>query len=68
MFVGWVWQRSRWLPIPDRRIVRLVFVAFAGHAFTDNLLISTPACVLLTFAAAVFCRVESALPDGASQA
>ena len=68
MFAGWVWQRSRWLPIADRRIVRLVFVAFAGHAFTDNLLISTPACVLLTFAAAVFCRVESALPDGASQA
>jgi O-antigen ligase len=54
MFAGWVWMRSRALPVPTRRIIRLVFLAFAGHAFTDNLLISTPACVLMTFAAAVF--------------
>ena len=58
MFAGWVWQRSRLLPAAERRIMRLVFLAFAGHAFTDNLLISTPACVLLTFAAAVFARGE----------
>ncbi len=54
MFATWVWMRSRALPVPTRRIIRLVFLAFAGHAFTDNLLISTPACVLMTFAAAVF--------------
>ena len=67
MFAIWVWQRSRLLPAAERQIMRLVFLAFAGHAFTDNLLISTPACVLLTFAAAVFARGEapgeSPLPD-----
>ncbi len=30
--------------------------AFAAHAFTDNVLISTPACVLFAFATAVFAR------------
>ena len=68
MFAVWVWLRSRALPAAERRIMRLVFLAFAGHAFTDNLLISTPACVLLTFAAAVFSRAESALPDAAREA
>ena len=36
--------------------MRLVFIAFAGHAFTDNVLISTPACVMFAFATAVFAR------------
>jgi hypothetical protein len=35
-----------------------VFLAFAAHAITDNVLISTPACVLFTFAAAVFASSE----------
>ena len=48
--------------------MRLLFLAFAGHAFTDNMLISTPACVLFTFVAAVFARGESALPDAVGQA
>lgn len=72
MFTAWVWLRSRPLPVAERRIMRLVFLAFAGHAFTDNLLISTPACVLLTFATAVFARgewhSESALPDAMPRA
>jgi len=34
--------------------MRLVFIAFAAHAATDNVLISTPASVLFTFVAAVF--------------
>jgi hypothetical protein len=34
--------------------MRLVFLAFACHAVTDNVLISTPACVFFAFAAAVF--------------
>ena len=35
----------------------------AGHAFTDNVLISTPACVLFAFTAAVFARVEQPCPE-----
>jgi hypothetical protein len=34
----------------------LAFIAYAGHASTDNVLISTPACVLFAFVAAVFAR------------
>ena len=36
--------------------MRLVFLAFAAHAYTDNVLISTTACVFFTFATAVFAR------------
>jgi hypothetical protein len=42
--------------IAERAIMRLVFVAFACHACTDNVLISTSACVLFAFCAAVFAR------------
>jgi O-antigen ligase len=63
MFAVWVWRRTRALPRAEARIMQMVFLAFAGHAFTDNLLISTPACVLMTVAAAVFAGAESALPD-----
>lgn len=52
----WVRQHTALLCRSDRAIMRLVFVAFAAHAFTDNVLISTPACVLFTFATAVFAR------------
>jgi O-antigen ligase len=52
----WVRQHTAPLCRPERVIMRLVFVAFAVHAFTDNVLISTPACVLFTFATAVFAR------------
>ena len=47
---------TRRLPASDRRIIRLAFVAYAGHAATDNVLISTPACVLFAFVTAVFAR------------
>jgi hypothetical protein len=33
-------------------------MAFAGHAVTDNLLISTPACVMFAFVTAVFARAR----------
>jgi len=56
MMVLWVRQHTATLCQSDRTIMRLVFIAFAAHAFTDNLLISTPACVLFTFAVAVFAR------------
>jgi len=57
-FIAWVTIRTARLPPADRWIMRLVFLAFAAHAVTDNVLISTPACVLFTFAAAVFASGE----------
>ncbi|WP_428488347.1 O-antigen ligase family protein [Rhodopila sp.] len=73
LFASWILVHTRYLPAADRRIMRLVFVAFACHAFTDNVLISTPACVLFAFAIAVFARGEAAsdrltLPDSAQVA
>jgi hypothetical protein len=56
LFVVWVTVHTRGLCVSDRRIMRFVFVAFACHAMTDNVLISTPACVLFAFATAVFTR------------
>jgi hypothetical protein len=57
--------------------MRLVFIAFAAHAVTDNVLISTPASVLFSFVAAVFAGEAPAvaartkcsrLPDAAAVA
>jgi len=63
LFAAWVIVRTRGLCASDRRIMRLAFLAFAGHAFTDNVLISTPACVLFVFATAVFAQRD---PNGPS--
>jgi O-antigen ligase len=63
LFAAWVIVRTNRLCASDRRIMRLVFLAFAGHAFTDNVLISTPACVLFAFTAAVFAQPD---PSGRS--
>ncbi len=59
LFAAWVWANTRYLRTSDRMIMRFAFVAFACHAFTDNVLISTPACVLFAFATAVFVRQEA---------
>ncbi|MFI4981291.1 MAG: O-antigen ligase family protein [Nevskiales bacterium] len=59
-FVLWALRHTRRLPRAERRIMRLVFIAFAAHAFTDNVLISTPASVLFSFVAAVFAGETSA--------
>ncbi len=60
LLVAWMvlWVRQHTAPLcrSDRAIMRLAFVALAVHAFTDNVLISTPACVLFAFATAVFAR------------
>jgi hypothetical protein len=56
LFAGWAFVHTRRLCPSDRLIMRLAFLALAGHAFTDNLLISTPACVMFAFATAVFAR------------
>ena len=53
-FVLWVMRHMRRLPRAERQIIRLIFIAFAAHAFTDNVLISTPASVLFSFVTAVF--------------
>ena len=58
LFAAWVLVRTRASPPPERRIMRLAFLALAGHAATDNVLISTPACVLFAFSAAVFARAR----------
>jgi O-antigen ligase len=56
LFVAWAFVHTRRLRASDRRIMRLAFVALACHAFTDNVLISTPACVMFAFITAVFAR------------
>jgi O-antigen ligase len=58
LFAGWAIVHTRLLWPSDRRIMRLAFLAMAAHAFTDNILISTPACVMFAFALAVFARGE----------
>ncbi|MGE0225561.1 MAG: O-antigen ligase family protein [Acetobacteraceae bacterium] len=63
LFVLWVWRRTRLLRQSDRLILRFAFAALAAHAFTDNVLISTPACVLFAFAAAAFTRGEREAND-----
>lgn len=56
LFAAWVIVHTRDLRASDRRIMRLAFLALAGHAITDNVLISTPACVMFAFATAVFAQ------------
>ena len=54
MFVLWVTRHTRNLCRTDKVIMRLVFLAFAAHAYTDNVLIATTGCVFFAFATAVF--------------
>jgi O-antigen ligase len=56
LFIGWIIVGTQRLHPADRRIIRLAFIAYAGHASTDNVLISTPACVLFAFVTAIFAR------------
>jgi O-antigen ligase len=56
LFAAWVMVRTQRLQPSDRRIIRLAFLAYAGHASTDNVLISTPACVMFAFVTAIFAR------------
>ncbi len=66
LFALWCYRNSAGLPRSDRIIIRLVFVAFACHAITDNVLISTSASVLFAFVSAVFARsgAEAELRSG----
>jgi O-antigen ligase len=56
LFVLWTVQHTRRLCRTDRAIMRLALAAFAAHAYTDNVLIATTACVFFTFSTAVFAR------------
>ena len=56
LFVLWVMRHTSRLRRTDRVIMRLAFIAFAAHAYTDNVLIATTACVFFAFATAVFAR------------
>ena len=56
LFVLWVVHHTSPLRRTDKVIMRLAFVAFAAHAYTDNVLIATTACVFFAFATAVFAR------------
>lgn len=63
LFVAWVTSHTRRLPGLERLTMRLIFVALAAHAVTDNVFISTPACVFFAFVAAVYADArETALP------
>jgi O-antigen ligase len=54
LFALWVVRHTRRLAPSDRAIMRLAFLAFAAHAYTDNVLIATTACVFFAFATGVF--------------
>ncbi len=56
LFVLWVIRHTQVLCRTDKLIMRLALLAFAVHAYTDNVLIATTACVFFTFAAGVFAR------------
>jgi O-antigen ligase len=58
LFVLWTVSHARRLPPADSVVMRLLFLTFAAHCATDNVLISTPACVLFAFVAAVYDEAE----------
>jgi O-antigen ligase len=53
LFVAWIWNHTRGMERLERFVLRIVFLAHAAHAMTDNVLISTPACVFFGLFAAV---------------
>ena len=56
LLILWVRGHTARLLPSDRTVMRLAFLALAVHAVTDNVLISTPACVFFAFVTAVFVR------------
>lgn len=50
----WLFRGSAALPEGQRRLIRLVFFAFAVQSFTDNTLIATTSLTFFTWARAVF--------------
>jgi O-antigen ligase len=64
LFILWVARHTRALRRTDKAIVRLAFLAFAAHAYTDNVLIATTACVFFTFAIGVFASAPRLMDTG----
>ena len=60
LFALWATTNTRRLPPLERVVMGLIFVTFAAHALTDNVLISTPACVFFAFIASVFAEADEA--------
>jgi O-antigen ligase len=56
LFLIWGLRGSGPLPRDEKLLMRLILAAFAGHAYTDNVLISTSACVFFTLITAIFAR------------
>jgi O-antigen ligase len=63
LFTCWIWRSTRDALPHERMILRLALLAFAAHAATDNLLISTPACVLFSLVTAVHARAVGRCHD-----
>jgi O-antigen ligase len=63
-FLSWVVWHTRTLRRADKVIMRLAFLAFAAHAYTDNVLIATTACVFFTFAIGVFASAPRLMDTG----
>ncbi|MCB8874141.1 hypothetical protein [Acidisoma silvae] len=66
LFILWLRHSARRLPRPEAWVMRLVFLAFALHAATDNTLIATTASLMFAWVSAVFARGwtgEACLPQ-----
>jgi hypothetical protein len=50
----WAWRGSAHLPGPQCWLMRVIFIAFAIHSWTDNTLIATTSSVLFLWVSAVF--------------
>jgi O-antigen ligase len=50
----WGWRGSRNLPLPQRALMRVIFIAFALHSATDNTLIATTSSIFFIWVSAVF--------------
>ena len=68
LFVAWVTFHTSGLRPREKFVMRVIFLAHAAHAATDNVLISTPACVFFAFSAAVFADATASLRDSAVKA
>jgi hypothetical protein len=58
LFVLWTVSHTSRLPRLERLVMRLIFVTYSAHAVTDNVLISTPACVFFAFVASVYAAAD----------
>ncbi|HQT39359.1 MAG TPA: O-antigen ligase family protein [Acidocella sp.] len=64
VFIGlWAWRGSRILAPAQRGLLRLIFIAFALHAATDNVLIATTSSIFFVWVSALFATPPQA-PKG----